>query len=475
MSFLEPSDKEVWCFFGFGMSPFLLRNLVQLGNDHLRNVRWVVVLPTGHHENMVLGLESVQDILVVDRCSRDIQGGWRYTKDPDTAAWSIFRDLDAQKFVGKPWSRSEREEDAIRMSHSLNEFLSRTRPSVLLYPQPVETPLGMILYREAQKLGIRVCIPYHLRFCNRSYFSGDVREVPSKMPRLQGDWLSQAKLVRESFMNGTLQPKYLERSASGNVLSEWSRSKRLRFFVRNLASSREVRRISALRVSLFSTWFPLVWKLIQKARGAVNSRICDFEDLDLNEMKYVFFPLQYTPESSINVPEPFYIDQLRVIDAVRYSMPSDHILVVKEHPAAIGVRKRGFLREVRKRPGVRIIKWDHPTRALIENASLTVSVTGTAAFEAFLLGRPSLVFAPTFFSEQLGGAVRLEELRTTICQKREPLSSIEVDEGLADLLAGSRPFVCVAPESLGGLTLEASNIESMVEALVEWLKLEVPK
>ena len=448
---------------------------MQLGNDHLRNVRWVVVLPTGHHENMVLGLESVQDILVLDRSSSDIQGGWRSLIDPDTATWSVFRDLDAQKFVGKPWSRSKREEDAIRMSHSLNEFLSRTRPSVLLYPQPVETPLGMILYREAQRLGIRTCIPYHLRFCNRSYYSGEVRESPSRMLGLEGDWLSQAKLVRESFISGTLQPKYLERSISRNVLSEWSRSKRLRFFVRNLVSSREIRRRSALRVSLFSTWFPLVWKLIQKARGAINSRICDLEDLDLNEMKFVFFPLQYTPESSINVPEPFYIDQLRVIDAVRYSMPSDHILVVKEHPAAIGVRKSGFLREVRKRPGVRIIKWDYSTRALIENASLTVSVTGTASFEAFLLGKPSLVFAPTFFSEQIGGAVRLEELRRIFSEKSEPLCSQRVDEGLADLLARSRPFVSVAPESLGGLTLDASNIESMVEALVEWLELEEPK
>ena len=47
--------------------------------------------------------------------------------------------------------------------------------------------------------------------------------------------------------------------------------------------------------------------------------------------RFIYYPLQVTPEASINTPAPYYVDQMRAIDALRLAMPPDCALVVKEH------------------------------------------------------------------------------------------------------------------------------------------------
>ena len=59
-------------------------------------------------------------------------------------------------------------------------------------------------------------------------------------------------------------------------------------------------------------------------------------------------------------------------------------------------------------------------------------MTGTAAFEAFLRGRPSLVMGPTFFSDFLGGQCGLDELSVRI---EESLDKTVPEDRVYDALA----------------------------------------
>src|SRR5439155_5463122 len=120
----------------------------------------------------------------------------------------------------------------------------------------------------------------------------------------------------------------------------------------------------------------------------------------------------YTPESSINGLEPYYVDQTRTIDALLLNLPSDHVLVVKEHPAMCGIRPEGFYRDLRRRPGLVLVHPSFDTRALVERASLTTTVTGTIGLECFLLGRPCLSFGHNFFQHLCHRAPALAELRS---------------------------------------------------------------
>jgi len=222
---------------------------------------------------------------------------------------------------------------------------------------------------------------------------------------------------------------------------------------------------------------PGVWQFIQRVRARFNSRWFD-RDFNFESMrgKFVFYPLQYTPESSINVPDPFFVDQLRVIDALRYAMPSEFVLLVKEHPAALGVRRSRFMKQVLQRPGVRVVKWDTPISKLIDCAALTVSVTGTATLEAFLHGRPSITLAPTFFS----GLVRCNQNLNSLSHEMKSAilyspSHETVVAGVEKLLASSREFVSLAPETRNGVVLSGRNLQNLVRALRDWVDFESAK
>ena len=467
---------ERWVFFGFGMSPFLLRSIVDLKTPELAEIEWDVILPTGHHRTLLEGIEGIHSVVVVEEMIKRGADSWRLTNFSDQEAWSVYRDLDAEKIQRSPRARREREIEAFRMLTLFRDLLSAGGQSVVVYPQPIENPMGMLLHRVATEHGCRIAVPYHIRYVDRTYYSDSARECPPPKGVLQQP-LQSSTLRTEveqflfAFRNGSAKLDRQLVSTRSTVLMEWSRVDRVKMFARRFLQVPEARRLGNLRVSLFSGWLPSLWRLIQMVRARANAGIYerDFDPFEA-DARFIFFPLQYTPESSINVPDPYFVDQLRAIDALRYAMPSDFVLVVKEHPAALGVRSGRFMRSVRRRPGVRVVKWNTQTRRLIETAALTVSVTGTAAFEAFLLGRPSMTLAPTFFSEAIGGSRDLTTLRNFILQSIDnELSDEVVTAGLVSIFENTAPFVSLAPETKDGKSLDSENIALLAASLRAWI------
>src|SRR5690606_15063995 len=105
-------------------------------------------------------------------------------------------------------------------------------------------------------------------------------------------------------------------------------------FARRLIDEPEMREFDVFRAMLLNN-IPLLAKAIWDTRGIINRRIFDIKSSESLPPRFAFYPLQYSPESSINTPAPYFVDQMRVIDAIRFSLPSDTILVVKEHPTCM--------------------------------------------------------------------------------------------------------------------------------------------
>jgi CDP-glycerol glycerophosphotransferase (TagB/SpsB family) len=130
--------------------------------------------------------------------------------------------------------------------------------------------------------------------------------------------------------------------------------------------------------------------------------------------KFIFFPLQMTPESSINTLESYFIDQLKLIDLIRLNMPHNFFLLVKEHPVMIGERKSDFYGEINKKSGVLLVNNNLSTKELIKKASLIITITGTVGLEAYLDDRKTLMFGPTFFSHLCDRYKSYENIKTEI-------------------------------------------------------------
>ena len=106
-------------------------------------------------------------------------------------------------------------------------------------------------------------------------------------------------------------------------------------------------------------------------------------------------PLHVIPESTTFVKSPMHVDELSIIHAASKSLPVGWILYVKEHQAMIGERPLSFYRTVNRLYNVKLVQFDFydDPKPWISNSKGVLTISGSSAFEARMLGKPAAVFA----------------------------------------------------------------------------------
>jgi hypothetical protein len=123
----------------------------------------------------------------------------------------------------------------------------------------------------------------------------------------------------------------------------------------------------------------------------------------------MYFALHVEPESSTMVVSPYHTNQLAVIEALTKAMPLSMQLIVKEHPTMLGRRPAGFYKHIEAIPGVTLVAPQESSIALVNNAAITATITGTVAWEAILLGKPALIVGDSPFLAIGAGAVKCQD------------------------------------------------------------------
>lgn len=122
-----------------------------------------------------------------------------------------------------------------------------------------------------------------------------------------------------------------------------------------------------------------------------NKKICA-KAIDFNE-KYVFFALQYFPESSVLPRAGVFWNQLNSIRMLAHAASKLNMKVfVKEHWLEEG-RPRKYYYDLKRIKGVTCVSCDVDSYKLIENACAVSSATGSCMQEALIKGKPIITFA----------------------------------------------------------------------------------
>ncbi len=125
-------------------------------------------------------------------------------------------------------------------------------------------------------------------------------------------------------------------------------------------------------------------------------RTVKFEQIE-NE-KFIFFGFHKQPENSIDVQGRYYEDQYLTVRNLWRLLPTGWKIVVKEHTNAIGDRSYTFYKKLLKYPNIILAHEKIDSKLLIEKSQLVVTVSGTMAYEAALMKKPSITFARVFFN-----------------------------------------------------------------------------
>lgn len=457
---------------GFGTYAIVFRHLVEVARRTAPDVEWAVILPTPHHRDVMRAVLSDDNILSL----QDLQS--RHVKPiPDTShlksyAGNIFVDIEAEKrhLKHRPaWLQLARADEIYRLYKA---FLQRVGATHILIPQ-IEAFDGKALVALGRELGLQVIVPSYFRIFGGVIFSNDALETLPARRRATPQLLDEARTVIEQYRRTAMPAVRPAETSNDERLDDFRKPLVQRFtsFLRRTVTRPDLFEIDMVRTGFLNNlpWLRDRWWRLRIARAEREFDVDRPEDLP---PRFIYYPLQTTPESSINTPAPYFVDQLRVIDAIRFAMPNDHLLVIKEHPVGgIPIRPISFMRKVRRRAGVVVAHYRTDGRTLIERAACTVSVTGTATLEAFLLGKPSLSLGSNFLTEYLGGPCPIdklsERLRDVIAH---PPNDERIVQTIAELLSVRYDCHFSAPGSPGEPVLRRQNIERLLEAILDHIR-----
>lgn len=449
---------------GFGSFPVVFWHLIHHARTCNNPAEWAILLTSDHYE------ARFRELLGPDHVSVLTQAG--AVPMPGEEAWvypgAFYRDLAAEKRNYLSGPGDGQRERGIEIYRQTRRFMEAFRPTHALVSQ-VEGFDGKAFIAAARDFGAKVVVPTATRNLGREFFSGnDFETLPAYAFRGSDRCMDEAEAFVRDFRTSPKSARNVP-PAHGELLYSLipPLSTRLPQALRRWFLTPNGFQWDFLRASVLNN-LPGVRDRVWAMRVKKNERLCHISSPEKLPAKFIFYPLQYTPESSINTPAPYFLDQMRAIDAIRFAMPSDCMLVVKEHPSCILLRPSGLLRQLLKTAGVVVAHFRMPANEIAKRAGLTISVTGTATFEAMLQGKQAICLGPNFFSSFLGGICPLDELPARIAKlfgQEYPFG--DAVRAVATILNASYPLHFTCPGTPGEPVLRRENIAAFYEAFLD--------
>ena len=113
---------------------------------------------------------------------------------------------------------------------------------------------------------------------------------------------------------------------------------------------------------------------------------------DMKGTRFVFYPLHTEPETALLQLSPEYFYQLSAIAALSRDLPAGVMLAVKETYEAIGRRPADFYDQIREFKNVVLLDMLELGLDVVRQCDAVATITGTAGFEAAVLGKPVITF-----------------------------------------------------------------------------------
>jgi hypothetical protein len=468
MQHSNPNRRFKVVLHGFGEYAVVYHHVIAMAKAEKAPVDFAIILPTSHHLDLFGAVLPAERILNMEEEVLKLRG---HVGLDEAAGYSgnIHVDIDAEKRTFKHRKGDQQVEIALAIYRVYKDFLLREQPDHVVFNH-IEGYEQKMCASLCVELGIPLSVPVDCRTIGGSAMCADTHETlpdPTTDPSVN---LDRAKAFiaayREKHMPAFRPPPTED---SGPLMSRMIRPFRVRLadFIRR--SLRDPGRFEwdFLKAAVLNNipWYRDRWYALRRWRAR---QWFDLTSLDELPAKFIYYPLHYSPESSINTPAPYYIDQMRAIDAIRHAMPSDFTLIVKDHPAALLVRRKGLIDKIRCSSGVRVMNSGVSGRDLVLRAAITISVTGTSTLEAFLLGRPSLTLGTMVTSKFYGGVTPLNDLPQRIRSSiANPPADSAVVAAVAEIMTVARPFSVFGLGYPGEPVFRENNIRNLLAAILE--------
>jgi len=348
----------------------------------------------------------------------------------DLKLWlNIFSERSFYKFWTN-FHKFTREEILIIVENSLSFFdniLEKEQPKMILMQQAGENISNLLLYRLAKKKDIEVLMPIDIHYKDHIHISSS----------LTSDEISnEFEKVKENF-NGSIEKydkEFLKNKNYVDILKTISSfdsgintfSKKISHYMRRLSKNLEPTYINIGKTK-FNT---IKYRLHNYFELKKRQRFLDINAIkNIENEKFLYFPLQSEPEASILVNTPFYSNQIALIETVAKAIPINSILYVKEHPLQ-KIKLWRSVNDYKKIIAIPNVKLLHPSmnaQKILEKSQGVITISGATGFEALFYRKPIILFGDEHY-DKISTVTKIQEINDLPQKIESALSDSKFNE-----------------------------------------------
>ncbi len=350
-----------------------------------------------------------------------------------------------------------------------NEIFGENKPDIIILPT-IGSIFHNVLYHYAKVHNVKCWSTYSARLTNRlmlnnsidvsfKYIFNDFEKFKPKQASLEF-----AKIYLQNSRKEVIRPAHSD-FKNDTYFTAYNQIKRqLIKFIKlpKAVVTTYIRNLNKLNPSVYRTLdnikaHQVFLNFFAECFNLLGLKTINYDELN-NIGKYAYFPLHVQPEISTNLLAPLFSNQFDIIRKVAISLPFGITLLVKEHPLMIGRRRKKYYEKLQCLPNVKLINHNIPSNDIINNKncdSVTV-ISGTAGFEAALLGKKVIQFSDTFikilpnvkiltdmtkFSEEYKKIGEFDELKTILLLAKLYESSFDEHFDRASITTNPTPYI----------------------------------
>ena len=290
-----------------------------------------------------------------------------------------------------------------------NEIFNDFKPDIIILPN-FGSIFHNILYHYAKKKKVNCWMPIASKISNRVLLTNDKEYTLSNIFHKYENFTPQkvsldfAKKYISEFNNNYIKPIHLEKInlRTDNYVKNFIKDflKLPIRILKNIFKNKDKLNPKLYRTLDNIKTIHLIKNFFSEYFNLYKLNAYNYDKLEkINN--YIFMPLHVQPEVSTNLWAPLFTNQFEFIRQTAICLPGNLNLVVKEHPIMIGRRKVKYYNKLRNLPNVKVISHTIETKKIIPNNKCkgVVVISGTAGFEAALLGKPVFIFSKTFYAK----------------------------------------------------------------------------
>lgn len=172
-------------------------------------------------------------------------------------------------------------------------------------------------------------------------------------------------------------------------------------------------------------------------RFAKNYNYYPYEKIN----KFIYFPLQFQPEATLDLRAPYFCNQIEVVRQVAMSLPDDYTLVVKEHPGMVGKRRPSYIKKIDMIPNVKLIDYRMSSEEVLKKMDMIVSPNSTSIAEAAYYNKPAIQLGELGTTLALPNVFKHTDM-TTLSEKIREI--LKVDLNNREYEKKLEDYVCAA-------------------------------